>query len=64
MLLWSAMDELGQPPARFVFMILGSEGRNEQTLKTDQDNAIIFEDLEEKNECANRKCLNKKERLQ
>ncbi len=40
-----ALDELGQPPARFVFMILGSEGRNEQTLKTDQDNAIIFEDV-------------------
>ncbi len=39
-----AIDELGKPPARFVFMILGSEGRKEQTLKTDQDNAIIFED--------------------
>ncbi len=26
-------------------MILGSEGRQEQTLKTDQDNAIIIEDL-------------------
>jgi CBS domain-containing protein len=26
-------------------MILGSEGRKEQTLKTDQDNAIIIEDL-------------------
>lgn len=35
------------PPARFVFMILGSEGRSEQTLKTDQDNAIIFEDVPE-----------------
>lgn len=40
-----AMDELGPPPARFVFMILGSEGRKEQTLKTDQDNAIVVEDL-------------------
>ncbi|MCP4690088.1 MAG: cyclic nucleotide-binding/CBS domain-containing protein, partial [Desulfobacterales bacterium] len=39
------LDELGPPPARFVFMTLGSEGRKEQTLKTDQDNAIIFEDL-------------------
>ena len=27
------LDELGPPPARFVFMILGSEGRSEQTLK-------------------------------
>jgi CBS domain-containing protein len=40
-----AIDELGPPPVRFVFMVLGSEGRKEQTLKTDQDNAIIFEDL-------------------
>ncbi len=36
---------LGTPPARFVFMALGSEGRREQTLKTDQDNAIIYEDM-------------------
>lgn len=36
--------EMGEPPARFVFMALGSEGRKEQTLKTDQDNAIIYED--------------------
>jgi len=39
------LEELGPPPARFVFMILGSEGRREQTLKTDQDNAIVFEDV-------------------
>ena len=43
-----AIDELGTPPARFAFMILGSEGRKEQTLKTDQDNAIIIEDLPDK----------------
>lgn len=36
--------EMGEPPAKFVFMITGSEGRKEQTLKTDQDNAIIYED--------------------
>lgn len=34
----------GDPPAKFVFFVLGSEGRKEQTLKTDQDNAIIYED--------------------
>lgn len=39
--------ELGQPPARFAFMIMGSEGRSEQTLKTDQDNAIVYEDKED-----------------
>jgi len=44
-LLQFTLDELGPPPVKFVFMILGSEGRNEQTLKTDQDNAIIFEDV-------------------
>ncbi len=40
-----AFNEMGPAPARFVFMILGSEGRKEQTLKTDQDNAILFEDV-------------------
>lgn len=38
------IEELGPPPCKFVFMVLGSEGRKEQTLKTDQDNAIIYED--------------------
>jgi CBS domain-containing protein len=35
---------IGAPPAKFVYMVLGSEGRKEQTFKTDQDNAIIYED--------------------
>jgi CBS domain-containing protein len=43
-------DEMGPPPARFAFIVLGSEGRKEQTLKTDQDNAIIFEDVAEGSE--------------
>lgn len=29
---------------RFAFLVLGSEGRQEQTLSTDQDNAIVFAD--------------------
>lgn len=45
-----ALDETDPPPAKFVFMILGSEGRREQTLKTDQDNAIIFEDVPKESE--------------
>ena len=45
-----AFDEMGPPPARFVFMVLGSEGRKEQTLKTDQDNAIVFEDVSAKSQ--------------
>lgn len=31
-------------PKRFAYLVLGSEGRREQTLKTDQDNAIIYAD--------------------
>ena len=40
-----ALKELGPAPAPFVFLIVGSEGRHEQTLKTDQDNAIIYADV-------------------
>ena len=40
----TVIQELGPPPAKFVFVVLGSEGRQEQTLLTDQDNAIIYED--------------------
>ncbi|WP_305045135.1 putative nucleotidyltransferase substrate binding domain-containing protein [Geoalkalibacter sp.] len=29
---------------RFAFVVLGSEGRREQTLTTDQDNAIVYDD--------------------
>jgi len=39
-----AVEDLGPPPCDFAFMAMGSEGRMEQTLKTDQDNAIVFED--------------------
>ncbi|WP_240618465.1 DUF294 nucleotidyltransferase-like domain-containing protein [Pedobacter yonginense] len=44
--------KLGPPPAKFVFMVLGSEGRKELSLKTDQDNAIIYEDTTEENRAA------------
>jgi CBS domain-containing protein len=40
----TVIQEMGPPPAKFVFVVLGSEGRQEQTLLTDQDNAIIYED--------------------
>jgi CBS domain-containing protein len=39
-----AEDASGTPPCTFDWLGLGSEGRREQTLFTDQDNAIIFED--------------------
>ena len=41
------IESLGSPPCRFLFMVMGSEGRMEQTLSTDQDNAIIIEDLDQ-----------------
>ena len=37
-------NEMPPAPAKFAFMVMGSEGRQEQTLVTDQDNAIIYED--------------------
>lgn len=37
-------DEMGQPPVPFCFLLMGSEGRREQTFRTDQDNAIIYAD--------------------
>ena len=39
-----ALSESGEPPCRFAFIQTGSAGRREQTLSTDQDNAVIFED--------------------
>ena len=42
-----ALAQTGEPPVRFAFISLGSEGRGEQTLVTDQDNALIFEDVGE-----------------
>jgi PAS domain S-box-containing protein len=45
-LLRLAMDELGTPPVRFAFICMGSQGRREETLITDQDNGIIYENVE------------------
>ncbi len=33
----------GEAPCPFAFMVMGSEGRGEQTLLTDQDNALIYQ---------------------
>lgn len=44
-----AIAEVGQPPCEFAFIAMGSEGRGEQTLKTDQDNAIIFAEQSDDN---------------
>jgi CBS domain-containing protein len=40
------INKYGKEPVPFAFITLGSEGRKEQTLYTDQDNAIIYEDNE------------------
>jgi PAS domain S-box-containing protein len=40
-----AIGQSGPPPAAFAVMQLGSAGRGEQTLATDQDNALIYEDV-------------------
>ena len=37
-----AVTELGPPPAAFAFIAMGSHGRLEQTLLTDQDHAILY----------------------
>jgi CBS domain-containing protein len=34
-----------QPPVKFGWLALGSQGRKEQLLMTDQDNALVFEDV-------------------
>jgi CBS domain-containing protein len=39
-----AEEDLGEPPAPYAWLALGSEGRQEQTLLTDQDNALVFAD--------------------
>ena len=39
-----AHDQLGAPPVPYCWVTLGSEGRREQTFKTDQDNALILDD--------------------
>lgn len=42
----SVLEEEGDPPARFSFLVMGSDGRMEQTLKTDQDNALVYQDVD------------------
>jgi len=40
-----AILDLGSPPARFAWFSIGSQGRKEQFLLTDQDSILIFEDV-------------------
>jgi CBS domain-containing protein len=41
-LLRQAEAELGPPPTPYAWIVFGSEGRQEQALLTDQDNALIY----------------------
>jgi CBS domain-containing protein len=43
-LVYLAERVLGPPPTPFAWIVFGSEGRLEQTLLTDQDNALIYSD--------------------
>ncbi len=43
-LLRHAEHELGPPPCPYAWIVFGSEGRMEQTLLTDQDNALVHAD--------------------
>ena len=49
-----AEAELGPPPLPYCWVVLGSEGRREQTFKTDQDNALIYQDPDERAQRRNR----------
>jgi CBS domain-containing protein len=40
-----AILDLGSPPSRFAWLSIGSQGRKEQLLLTDQDSILIFEDV-------------------
>ena len=45
-----AIEKIGTPPpSKFVWLDLGSQGRKEQLLLTDQDSAIIFDDVATEN---------------
>lgn len=42
-----SIKELGKPPVKFAFISLGSNARHEMTMFSDQDNALVFEDVKE-----------------
>ncbi len=45
-LLGLMIEKYGTPPVPFCWLLMGSEGRKEQTFRTDQDNAILYQDPE------------------
>ena len=53
----------GEPPVPFCWLALGSEGREEQLLRTDQDNAILYADPGDDDGAASRFFLELGERV-
>jgi CBS domain-containing protein len=47
-----AEKKIGHPPVSYCWIAFGSEGRKEQTFKTDQDNALIYDDPASEEELA------------
>ena len=43
-------EQLGPAPVNYCWLLLGSEGRREQTFKTDQDNGIVYVDPQNEDE--------------
>jgi len=43
--IFQSIEEFGEPPASFAFLSLGSNARHEMTMFSDQDNALIFDDV-------------------
>jgi len=44
------IQDIGQPPLPFCWLLMGSEGRREQTFRTDQDNGLIYRDPADQDE--------------
>jgi CBS domain-containing protein len=41
------LKKMNTPPVHFSWLAMGSQGRSEQLLQTDQDNALVYEDIPE-----------------
>ncbi len=41
------LKKMDTPPVKFSWLAMGSQGRSEQLLQTDQDNALVYEDVPE-----------------
>lgn len=51
-LLTLLLEQMGPPPVPFCWLLMGSEGRKEQTFRTDLDNALVYADPQNQAEAA------------